>query len=122
MNIRVAKSKVANHLRTFAILLLTLLSSTGFALAAEAPDVRQLRDQLKKVQDAEDKPAIIELSRRIVASAPNDFKTWDTLAQTQFETEDLDGLERTLDAWQKAFKRPSAAIEDFRAGLWTPAA
>jgi tetratricopeptide (TPR) repeat protein len=76
-----------------------------------------LRDQLQKAQDAEDKPAIIELSRRIVAIAPKDSDTWDTLAQTQLESEELDNLERTLDAWQKAFPRPPAAIEDFRAGL-----
>jgi tetratricopeptide (TPR) repeat protein len=94
-----------------------LLASTGFGLAKEAPDVRQLRDQLKKAEDAQDKPAIIELSRRIVAIAPNDSETWDTLAQTQLESEELDDLERTLDAWQKTFKRPPAAIEDFRAGL-----
>ena len=61
-----------------------------------------MRDQLKKAQDAEDKPAIIELSRRIVAIAPNDSDTWDMLAQTQLETEELDGFERTLDEWQKA--------------------
>lgn len=110
-------SKIANHLRTFAIAVLALLAGAGFALAKDAPDVRQLRDQLKKAQDAQDKPAIIELSRRIVAIAPNDSETWDTLAQTQLESEELDDLERTLDAWQKAFKRPTAAIEDFRAGL-----
>ena len=75
-------AKIANHLRAFAIAVLTLLASTGFALGTEAPDVRQLRDQLKKAQDAGDKPAIIELSRRIVAIAPNDSQTWDTLAQT----------------------------------------
>ena len=74
-------AKIANRLRAFAIAVL-LLASTGFALGTEAPDVRQLQDQLKKAQDAEDKPAIIELSRRIVAIAPNDAETWDTLAQT----------------------------------------
>jgi hypothetical protein len=110
-------SKIASHLRTFAIAVLALLAGAGFAVAKEAPDVRQLRDQLKKAQDAQDKPAIIELSRRIVAIAPNDSETWDTLAQTQLEREELDDLERTLDAWLKAFKRPLAAIEDFRAGL-----
>ncbi len=76
-----------------------------------------MRDQLKKAQDAEDKPAIIELSRRVVGIAPNDSGIWDTLAQTQLESEELDGLERTLDQWQKAVRRPPAAIEDFRAGL-----
>jgi len=111
-----ALSKIANHLRTFAIAVLILLTGSAFG-ATEAPELQQLRGQLKKAQDAEDKPAIIELSQRIVATAPNDSNTWDTLAQTQLETEDLDGLERTLDAWQKAFKKPSAAIEDFRGGL-----
>src|SRR5262249_26737782 len=41
----------------------------------------------------------------------------DRLAQTQLESEELDGLERTLDAWQKASKKPPVAIDDFRAGL-----
>src|SRR5215470_17717120 len=109
-------SKIANHLRTFAIAVLILLTGSAFA-AKEAPELQKLRDQLKKAQDAEDKPAIIELSHRIVAIAPNDSNTWDTLAQTQLESEELDGLERTLDAWQKAVKKPPAAIEDFRAGL-----
>jgi len=116
LNLRVATAKIATHLRTFAIAVLILLSANAFA-AAKAPELQQLRDQLKKAQDAEDKPAIIELSRRIVAIAQNDSGTWNTLAQTQLESEDLDGLERTLDAWQKAFKRPPAAVEDFRAGL-----
>jgi hypothetical protein len=76
-----------------------------------------LRSQLKTAQDANDKPAIIELSRRIVTIAPNDSDTWDALAQTQLEIEHLDGLERTLDGWQKALRRPPAAIDDLRAGL-----
>src|SRR5215471_6461588 len=109
-------SKIANHLRTFAITVLILLAGSAFA-AREAPQLQQLRDQLKKAQEAEDKPAIIELSQRIVAIVPNDSNTWDTLAQTQLENEELDDLERTLEAWQKAFKKPPAAIEDFRAGL-----
>jgi tetratricopeptide (TPR) repeat protein len=109
-------AKIANHLRTLAIAVLVLLTASAFA-ATEAPELQQLRDQLKKAQGAEDKTAIIELSRRIVAIAPKDSGTWDTLAQMQLESDELDGLERTLDAWQKAFKRPSAAIEDFRAGL-----
>jgi tetratricopeptide (TPR) repeat protein len=103
-------------LRTFAIAVLILLAGSAFA-ATEPPELQQLQDQLKKAQDAEDKPAIIELSQRIVAIAPNDSQTWDTLAQMQLESEELDGLERTLNAWQKAFQRPPAAIEDFRAGL-----
>jgi len=116
LNLRVGTAKIATHLRTFAIAVLILLTANAFA-ATKAPELQQLRDQLKKAQDAEDKPAIIELSRRIVAIAPNDPGTWDTLAQTQLESDDLDGLERTLDQWQKTVRRPLAAIEDFRAGL-----
>jgi tetratricopeptide (TPR) repeat protein len=116
LNLRIAISKIASHLRTFRIAVLILLTGSAFAVT-EPPELQQLRDQLQKAQDAEDKPAIIELSRRIVAIAPKDSDTWDTLAQTQLESEELDNLERTLDAWQKAFPRPPAAIEDFRAGL-----
>jgi transketolase len=116
LNLWVAIAKIANHLRTFPTAVLILLAGSAFA-ATEAPELQQLRDQLKKAQEAEDKPAIIELSQRIVAAAPNDSGTWDTLAQTQLESEELDDLKRTLDAWQKAFKKPPTAIEDFRAGL-----
>ena len=63
MNLRVATAKIATHLRTFAIAVLILLTANAFA-ATKAPELQQLRDQLKKAQDAEDKPAIIELSRR----------------------------------------------------------
>jgi tetratricopeptide (TPR) repeat protein len=116
LNLDGEKAKIANHLRAFAIAVLSLLAGTGFG-AAEAPELQQLRGQLKAAQDANDKPAIIELSRRIVAIAPKDSQTWDTLAQTQLEGGDLDGLERTLDQWQKAIQRPLGAIQDFRAGL-----
>ena len=115
LNGDIAPAKIAHQLRTLGIAVLTLLAAIAFA--ADPPELQQLRSQLKTAQDANDKPAIIELSRRIVAIAPNDSDTWDTLAQTQLEMEDLDGLERTLDAWQKALRRPPAAIEDFRGGL-----
>lgn len=109
-------SKIANHLRKFTLAVLILLTVSAFG-SAEAPELKALRDQLKKAQEAEDKPAIIELSRRIIAISPNDWATWDKLAQTQLDSEDLDDLEHTLDAWQTASKRPSAAIEDFQASL-----
>jgi predicted Zn-dependent protease len=85
-------------------------------LFAASGDVSQLHAQLSKAQEADDKAAIIELSRRIVAIAPNDFDAWETLAQTQLDVEDLDRLAQTLDAWQKV-RRPPAAIEDFRGDL-----
>jgi hypothetical protein len=114
LNGRAATANIAHQLRTLGIAVFTLLAAAVFA---EPVELHELRSQLKTAQDAEDNPAIIELSRRIVAMAPNDSDTWATLAQTQLEIEDLDGLKRTLDQWQKASQRPPAAIEDFRAGL-----
>jgi tetratricopeptide (TPR) repeat protein len=101
---------------TFIFLLALCLNPVirGFGAGQE---VSQLRTQLQAAQDAADKPAIIELSRRILAITPNDSNVWDTLAQTELETEDLDRLEQTLEAWQKAVRHPPAAIEDFRGDL-----
>ena len=80
-------------------------------------EVSQLRAQLEAAKDAANQPAIIELSRRILAITPNDSQLWQLLAQTELEIEDFDRLEQTLDAWQKAVKRPPATIEDLRGDL-----
>lgn len=77
----------------------------------------QLREQLKAANDAGDKPAVIELSQRILAITPNDSDAWKILAQTELETEDLDRLQQTLDAWKKAIRHSPAAIEDFQGTL-----
>jgi tetratricopeptide (TPR) repeat protein len=105
------------RLITFIFLLALCISSvvTGFGSGQE---FSQLRTQLQAAKVAEDKPAIIELSRRILAIVPSDSDVWETLAQTELETEDLDRLEQTLDAWQKAVRHPPAAIEDFRGALF----
>ena len=86
------------------------------SLRATDPKLQQLRLQLKVAEDEGDKPAVIELSRRIVAIAPSDFGAWETIAQTQLDIQDLDRLAQTLDAWQKV-RRPPATIEDFRGDL-----
>ncbi len=80
-------------------------------------DVSQLRKQLAVAEEAEDKPATIELNRRIVAIVPSDSDAWENIVQGQFEIEDYDRVGETLEAWQKAVKRPPAAIEDFRGDL-----
>ena len=73
--------------------------------------------QLSAAEQAEDKPSIIELSRRIVALAPNESAAWESLARAQWESEDFDRFEQTLDAWEKGVKQPPAAMEDFRGDL-----
>jgi tetratricopeptide (TPR) repeat protein len=102
------------RLVTFIFLLCISPVVTGFGAGQE---VSQLRNQLEAAKGAADKPAIIELSRRILAITPEDSKVWETLAQTELETEDWDRLEQTLDAWKKALPRPPATIEDFRGDL-----
>jgi tetratricopeptide (TPR) repeat protein len=86
-------------------------------LGAAADDVSQLRTQLLAAEEADDKPSIIELSRRIVAASPNDSGAWETLARTQLEIEDFDRCAETLAVWEKAVKKQPAAIEDFRGDL-----
>jgi tetratricopeptide (TPR) repeat protein len=86
-------------------------------LRAASSDVSRLHAQLSKAEEARDKAAIIELSRRVVAIAPNDSDAWDTLARTQLDIEDLDRVAQTLDAWRKIRRPPAAAIEDFRGDL-----
>jgi len=87
-------------------------------LRAASGDLSRLHTQLSKAEEAADKAAIIELSRRIVAIAPNDSETWETLVQTQFEAQEFDDAVKSLDAWQRAVKRPPAAIEDFRGDVF----
>jgi len=89
----------------------------GDPLLSADQQLAQLRVQLKAAEDAADKAAIIELSRRILAMTPNDSKIWQTLAQTELETNDLDRLEQTFAAWKKAVRHPSAAIEDLQGTL-----
>lgn len=86
-------------------------------MRAASDDVSQLRTQLAAAEEAEDKAAIIELSRRIVAITPTDMGAWERIARTRIETKDFDRCAQTLDAWQKAVKQPPAAIEDFRGDL-----
>jgi tetratricopeptide (TPR) repeat protein len=93
-----------------------LLCASNPLLSADK-QLSQLRAQLKAAKGAADNPAIIELSRRIVAITPGDSDVWETLAQTELETEDLDRLQQTLDAWQKAVRHPPAAVEDFQGTL-----
>jgi tetratricopeptide (TPR) repeat protein len=93
------------------------LCGTSFLRAVATDDVSPLRAQLSLAEEADDKPSIIELSRRIVAKAPNDSDAWDTLARTQLEIEDFDRFAETLDAWEKTTKKPPVALEDFRGDL-----
>jgi tetratricopeptide (TPR) repeat protein len=107
-------ARIPARILIFSFLVLCATNS----LRAASGDLSRLHSELSKAEEAEDKAAIIELSRRIVAIAPNEAGTWETLLQTQFEARDFDDAVKSLDAWQKAVKRPPAAIEDFRGDIF----
>jgi tetratricopeptide (TPR) repeat protein len=94
------------------------LSLAGNPLRGATDDAARLRAQLAAAEEAETKPAIIELSRRLLAVAPKDSALWEKLARTQLEVEDFGRCAATLDAWAKAVQPPPIAIEDIRGDLF----
>jgi tetratricopeptide (TPR) repeat protein len=109
--------KIAPIPARILIFSLLVLSATS-SLRAASSDLSRLHTELSKAEEAGDRAAIIELSRRIIAIAPTESATWETLVQSQLQAEDFDGAVKSLDAWQKAVKRPPAAIEDFRGDIF----
>jgi tetratricopeptide (TPR) repeat protein len=107
-------ARISARILIFSLLVLCATNS----LRAEGSDLSRLHTELSKAEEASDRAAIIELSRRIVAIAPNETSTWETLVQTQLEAQEFDDAVTSLDAWQKAVKRPPAAIEDFRGDVF----
>jgi tetratricopeptide (TPR) repeat protein len=94
------------------------MCATTNSLRAASGDLSRLHTQLSKAEEAEDKAAIIELSRRIVVIAPSETAAWQRLVETQIEAQEFEDAVKSLDAWQKAVKQPPAAIEDFRGDIF----
>jgi tetratricopeptide (TPR) repeat protein len=94
-----------------------LLGIAAVFLHAADADLPVLRKQLQAAEDASDKSAIVELSRRIVEVDPNDSRTWETLATKQLELDDQDRCAATLDAWQARVHPRPKEIDDIRGDL-----
>lgn len=92
-----------------------LSAALGFGAATD--DLSKLRTQLSLASDAEDNASVAELSRRIIALAPADNKTWEQLARAELAMKDYDHCAATLAAWRKAVKPPPAAIDDISGDL-----
>jgi tetratricopeptide (TPR) repeat protein len=90
----------------------------GNPLRGAPDDAARLRAQLAAAEETEAKPAIIELSKRLLEVAPKDSAVWQKLARMQLEVEDLDRCGATLDAWEKAVRPTPIAIEDLRGDLF----
>lgn len=102
----------------FPIALLCVWLCAGNSLRGATDDAARLRAQLAAAEETEAKPAIIELSKRLLRVAPKDSGVWGKLARTQLATDDLDRCGVTLDAWEKAIQPAPAAIEDLRGDLF----
>jgi len=92
------------------------MSAGGLSRGADG-DVWELRKQLATAQDETDKPAIIELSLRIVEADPQDSKAWETLARTELEAGEYDRCAATLNSWEKGALARPAVIDDLRGDL-----
>ncbi|MFL6530033.1 MAG: hypothetical protein ACJ8KX_06145 [Chthoniobacterales bacterium] len=82
-------------------------------LCSAATDNTDLRRQLAGAQQADNKPATVELARRIIESAPADAKTWETLIRTGLNLLEAERCAAWLDQWQQRAK-PPPVIEDLR--------
>ena len=96
------------------ILVLGVFLGAGGLLQSAGTDVLGFQKQLAAAQEETDKPAIIELSRRIVEANPQDSTTWETLARTQFEVAEYKRCTATLNAWANAVKPTPAVLDDLR--------
>ncbi|HEY0793597.1 MAG TPA: hypothetical protein VGD78_21225 [Chthoniobacterales bacterium] len=99
-----------------SFLMFGVLATAGNVLGG-GPDVSLLRKQLAAAKQASDKPAIIELSRRLIQAVPQDSATWQNLARTQLQIGDLDRCTVTLGTWEKAVRPVAAVIDDVRGDL-----
>jgi tetratricopeptide (TPR) repeat protein len=93
-----------------------LISAGGLSHGADA-GVWELRRQLAAAQDETDKPAIIELSLRIVAADPQDSKAWEMLVRTELEAGEYDRCAATLNSWEKSVPARPPLIDDLRGDL-----
>ena len=75
--------RILSHLASIPLMVPGLLGIAAVFLHAADADLPVLRKQLQAAEDASDKSAIVELSRRIVEADPNDSRTWETLATKQ---------------------------------------
>ena len=73
--------------------------------------------QLAAAEKSEDRPAIIELSRRLIETASKESGVWEKLARTQVDAADYERCTATLDAWETAVKARTAANEDLRGDI-----
>ena len=83
MTLDLAESRIGATFVSLRVLVVGVLMSAGGLSRGADAGVWELRKQLAAAQDETDKPAIIELSLRIVEADPQDSKAWETLVRSE---------------------------------------
>jgi tetratricopeptide (TPR) repeat protein len=81
------------------------------ATALTRADGANLRDQLQLAEKADDRPAQIEIIRRILAEEPDSAKLHGQLLQLWLTEGDYDMADRTLDDWKDAPENIAASAQ-----------
>jgi tetratricopeptide (TPR) repeat protein len=108
-----------------ALCVLPATPGNGLAATPPEPPVASLRDQLIAAQAANDRAAVIEICRRLLAEAgkakgaasANPSPLLDTLFRAQLDEHDFERAGGTLDAMEKANARPAGAVGELRGDL-----
>ncbi len=74
-------------------------------------DGANLRDQLKLAESADDRPAQIEIVRRLLEQEPENSKLRGQLLQLWLTEGDYDMADRTLDDWRDAPENIAASAQ-----------
>lgn len=78
-----------------------LMLGTGSLLFAAGDDLKDLRAQLAAAEEKTDKPAVAEISRRILEGDPRDQAVWEKRVRALLELGDLERCKQALDQWEQ---------------------
>ncbi|HXM33314.1 MAG TPA: hypothetical protein VN921_06650 [Chthoniobacterales bacterium] len=101
-------------------ILASLALVTAFSLPAcqrTTKEEKALRAELRQALHEHSYKKAGELARRLLKLDPQDNGIWDRLVQAEFGERDLAGVKQSLDEWQRAVKKPSSNLEEYRGDL-----
>ena len=93
---------------------------TAFSLPAcqrTTKEEKALRAELRQALHEHSYKKAGELARRLLKLDPQDNGIWDRLVQAEFGERDLACVKQSLDEWQRAVKKPSSNLEEYRGDL-----
>jgi len=102
-----------------AIVALVAIATVFFLPACHrtTKEEKSLRADLRQALHEHSYDKAADLAHRILELQPQDNGTWDRLVQAEFGKRDLATVKQTLDEWQRAVKKPSPNLEEYRGDL-----